>query len=203
MKRTVALAALLIFGLAGASAGISVPALPAAAETAHMKHPDASAHDFVFKSDEGENLPLSDFSGRLVLVVNTATECGFSGQIGGLQTLSERYKDRGLVVLGVPSNDFGGQEPRTDGEIAGYCEATYGASFPMTAKTSVKGEAAHPFYKWAAAELDVTARPLWNFHKYLIGPDGRIVAWFATPTPPLSPDVTSEIERQLKQLHGG
>lgn len=185
---------------AGILPGLPIAVSPAAAETAHMKHPNASAHDFVFKTAEGEQLALKDFAGKLVLVVNTATECGFSGQLGGLQTLAERYKGQGLVVIGVPSNDFGGQEPRADSEIAGYCESTYGASFPITAKTPVKGSLAHPFYKWAAAELDVTARPLWNFHKYLIGPDGRIVAWFATPTPPLSSEVTSEIERRLKTL---
>ncbi|TYC49515.1 glutathione peroxidase [Rhodobacterales bacterium] len=171
-----------------------------AAETAHPVPSSTTAHDFSFKMPEGEPLRLSDYAGKLVLLVNTATACGFSGQLGALQTLADSYGDRGLVVIGVPSNDFGGQEPRKDSDIAGYCEAAYGATFPMTAKTHVKGDDAHPFYVWAADALDVTARPLWNFHKYLIGPDGKLVAWFATPTPPMSDDVTSEIERRLQDL---
>jgi len=180
--------------------GALAAALPAAGEPARTKHKGASAHVFSFPMPEGEPLALKDLAGKLVLIVNTATECGFSGQIGGLQTLYETYHDRGLLVLGVPSNDFGGQEPREDGDIASFCEATYGAKFPLTAKAHVKGEAAHPFYKWAVAELGRTARPHWNFHKYLIGPDGTLLAWFPTPTPPLSSNVTSEIERALAKL---
>jgi len=164
--------------------------------------PDTTAHDFSFEMPHGDPLPLNAFKGKAVLIVNTATECGFSGQLAGLQQLHETYGNRGLVVLGVPSNDFGGQEPRADGEIAKFCEAEYGAAFPLTAKTSVKGKAAHPFYQWAADTLGTAARPYWNFHKYLIGPDGRIVAWFATPTSPTSGKVTGEIERVLEALPG-
>ncbi|WP_236042590.1 glutathione peroxidase [Roseibium aggregatum] len=192
MTRLIQSLALLMSALAAA--------FPATAETAIPKHMGASAHGFAFATPEGEPLSLKAFSGKLVLVVNTATECGFSGQIGGLQTLYETYRDRGLVVLGVPSNDFGGQEPRTDGDIASFCEATYGARFPMTAKTHVKGKSAHPFYRWATSELGRAARPHWNFHKYLLGPDGALIAWFPTPTPPLSPAVTTEIERALANL---
>lgn len=167
------------------------------------KAADRTAHDFSFEMPYGEPLDLKDLSGKVVLVVNTATECGFSDQLAGLQQLHETYAPRGLVVLGVPSNDFGGQEPRKDGDIAKFCEATYGTEFTLTAKTPVKGKAAHPFYRWAADELGFAARPYWNFHKYLIGPDGRIVAWFATPTRPVSPKVTAEIERQLAGLPEG
>lgn len=159
-----------------------------------------SAYDFVFDLPNGDTLPLKDFQGKVVLVVNTATECGFSGQIAGLQELHERYAERGLVVLGVPSNDFGGQEPRADGEIAGYCEAKYGAEFLMTSKTSVRGKAAHPFYKWAIAQLGPMSRPYWNFHKYIISADGSLAASFATPTKPMSKKLTAEIERQLDGL---
>jgi len=162
----------------------------------------ATAHDFSFDMPHGDPLSLKDFQGKAVLIVNTATECGFSGQLAGLQQLHETYADRGLIVLGVPSNDFGGQEPRADGEIAKFCEAKYGAAFPLTAKTSVKGKDAHPFYQWASDTLGTTARPYWNFHKYLIGADGRIVAWYATPTSPTSPKVTAEIERVLEGLPG-
>lgn len=156
-----------------------------------------SAHAFTFEMPFGEPLALKDYAGKAVLVVNTATECGFSGQLAGLQKLHEAYSDRGLLVLGVPSNDFGGQEPRADGDIAKFCEAKYGAEFPLAAKTVVKGDQAHPFYLWAARELGPTARPYWNFHKYLIGPDGSIVAWFPTPMPPTAPDVTAAIEKVL------
>lgn len=162
----------------------------------------ATAHDFSFEMPHGDALSLRDFQGKAVLIVNTATECGFSGQLSGLQQLHETYADRGLVVLGVPSNDFGGQEPRADGDIAKFCEAKYGAAFPLTAKTSVKGKDAHPFYQWVADTMGVAARPYWNFHKYLIGPDGRIVAWFSTPTSPTSRKVTAEIEQILDALPG-
>lgn len=169
-----------------------------AAETKSLQ--TGSAHEFAFDLPNGEALSLKEFEGKVVLVVNTATECGFSGQISGLQELHERYQDRGLVVLGVPSNDFGGQEPRANDEIAGYCEAKYGAQFLMTSKTSVRGEAAHPFYQWAAAELGATARPYWNFHKYIIAGDGSLTGWFATPTTPTSRKLTSAIERELDRL---
>lgn len=159
--------------------------------------PVTLAHDFTFEMAFGDPLSMKEFAGKAVLVVNTATECGFSGQLSGLQELHERYEGQGLVVLGVPSNDFGGQEPRSDDEIAKHCKAEYGATFTMTAKTVVKGEHAHPFYQWAAQELGVTARPYWNFHKYLIDPNGQLIAWFATPTSPTSRKLISEIERVL------
>lgn len=162
--------------------------------------PAKSAYDFAFQTAHGEAMPLSAYKGKLLLVVNTATECGFKEQIGDLQTLWEQYKDRGLVVLGVPSNDFGGQEPRSNEELAGFCEVRFGAKFPMTAKVHVKGDEAHPFYQWAASQMGIAARPYWNFHKYLIGPNGQIIAWFATPTKPTSSTVTSEIEAALATL---
>lgn len=187
MKRIAALLLLLT--------GTFSPAQAQSGESANK-----TAHDFIFEMPYGDPIALKDFRGKAVLIVNTATECGFSGQLAGLQQLHETYADRGLVVLGVPSNDFGGQEPRADGEIAKFCAAKYGAAFPLTAKTSVKGKDAHPFYQWAAGTLGTAARPYWNFHKYLIGPDGRIVAWFATPTSPTSDKVTAEIERVLDKL---
>ena len=184
--------------IAAALFGLAVPLGAVQAETAPAS--TTSAHDFSFEMPHGNPLTLKEFEGKAVLVVNTATECGFSGQLSGLQQLQETYGDKGLVVLGVPSNDFGGQEPRDDGEIAKFCEARYGATFPMTTKTSVKGRNAHPFYQWAAETLGPAARPYWNFHKYLIGPDGSIVAWFATPTAPTSNRITSEIETVLARL---
>lgn len=170
--------------------------IPAVSETRSGKT-DVNAHSFSFAMPNGETLELSSFAGRPVLVVNTATECGFSDQLAGLQNLHERYTDRGLVVLGVPSNDFGGQEPRADGEIAQFCKSEYGAKFLLTSKTSVKGEMAHPFYKWASDVLGKKARPFWNFHKYLIAPDGSIAAFYATPVKPTSSRITRAIEREL------
>jgi glutathione peroxidase len=171
---------------------------PAAAED----KAGVTAHAFTFAMPFGDPLSLKDFTGKAVLIVNTATECGFSGQLAGLQQLYETYGEKGLVVLGVPSNDFGGQEPRADGEIAQYCEAKYGAEFPLTAKTSVRGKTAHPFYEWAGTTLGAAARPNWNFHKYLIGPDGHITAWFPTPVPPTAQAVTAEIETLLEKISG-
>jgi len=159
-----------------------------------------TAHAFTFQTPGGAPLPLADYAGNLVLVVNTATACGFRGQIGDLQDLHARLGDKGLVVLGVPSNDFGNQEPKANDEIEGYCEGKYGAQFQMTAKTVVSGPDAHPFYQWAAAQFGPEARPYWNFHKYLIGANGEPVAWFATPTKPTAPQIVQTIEAELAKL---
>lgn len=156
-----------------------------------------SAYDFEFTSIDGETLPLSSFAGKVVMVVNTASFCGFTGQYEGLQTLYDRYKDRGLVILGVPSNDFGQQEPGSTKEIKEFCSTKFNVTFPMTTKYSVVGDEAHPFYKWAADELGGTAKPRWNFHKYLIGPDGKLVDWFSTVTGPGSSRVQASIEKLL------
>jgi glutathione peroxidase len=156
-----------------------------------------SAHDFTFKTIEGENLPLSKFNGKAILIVNTASFCGFTRQYADLQDLWQRYQDQGLIVLGVPSDDFGGQEPGTETEIKSFCEANFNVNFPMTEKTNVKGSTAHPFYKWATTELGLVAKPRWNFHKYLITPDGRLANWFSTPTSPVAGRVIKAVEATL------
>ncbi|NVK18411.1 MAG: glutathione peroxidase [Methylocystaceae bacterium] len=156
-----------------------------------------TAHDFSFDTIEGTPLNLSDYKGHVVLVVNTASECGFTPQYKGLQALWEAYKDKGLVVLGVPSNDFGGQEPGQADEIKQFCEVNYGVDFPLTDKTVVKGDQAHPFYKWARQELGFMAAPKWNFHKYLIDQNGQLVDWFATTTKPQSDKITKKLDRLL------
>ncbi len=156
-----------------------------------------NAHQFAFKSIDGGALPLAGFKGKVVLVVNTASECGYTPQYKDLQALWQRYRDRGLVVLGVPSNDFGGQEPGTEAEIKRFCERQYAVDFPLTAKEPVSGAAAHPFYQWAAAVAGADSAPRWNFHKYLIGPDGALAGWFPTRTSPVDAQVTGEIERLL------
>jgi glutathione peroxidase len=158
---------------------------------------DPSTHDFAFVSIEGEPLPLASFKGKTVLVVNTASFCGYTRQYAGLQEVWERYRDHGLVVLGVPSNDFGGQEPGTETEIKEFCEVNFDVDFPLTEKEHVVGPAAHPFYRWAAEQLGAAAAPRWNFHKYLIGPDGRLAAWFPTATEPTAPEVVDAIEASI------
>jgi glutathione peroxidase len=157
----------------------------------------ANAHDFAFRAIEGGDLPLSGYKGKAMLVVNTASQCGFTKQYANLQELWRRYRERGLVVLGVPSNDFGGQEPGSEADIKKFCTVNFDVDFPLAAKEVVKGDGAHPFYRWAASELGVVAVPRWNFHKYLIAPDGRLVDWFSTPTDPLSSRVTSAVEALL------
>ena len=157
-----------------------------------------TAYDFTFTSIEGDHLPLSDFEGRVLLIVNTASFCGFTRQYDDLQDVWQRYRDRGLVVLGVPSNDFGNQEPGTEAEIKDFCEVNFAIDFPMTEKVRVKGDEAHPFYRWAEDQLGAEARPQWNFHKYLVGPDGHLVGWFPTATKPTSPEVINAIEAQLE-----
>lgn len=181
----IALAALLT-GLLGAPA--------TGADTA------ATAHDFSFTAIEGGALPLSQYKGKVVLLVNTASQCGFTPQYSDLQAVWERYRDRGLVVLGVPSNDFGGQEPGSEAQIKEFCEVNFSVDFPLTAKEHVVGEDAHPFYRWAADRLGFAAKPRWNFHKYLIAPDGSLADWFSTVTKPTSGRVTAAIEDQLTKV---
>lgn len=156
-----------------------------------------SAHDFDFVSIEGDPLPMRSFAGKAVLVVNTASFCGFTKQYDGLQALWESYRDRGLVVLGIPSNDFGSQEPGTEAEIKEFCEVNFAIDFPMTEKQVVSGDQAHPFYRWAADELGPLSRPRWNFYKILIGPDGKAVDWFASTTAPSSAKLTEAVEAVL------
>lgn len=158
---------------------------------------DGSAYDFTFDAIEGGPLPLSRYEGKALLVVNTASFCGFTHQYAGLQDLWERYRDRGLVVIGVPSNDFGAQEPGTSGEIKDFCETNYHIDFPLTDKVRVKGTDAHPFYRWLAARLGPAKAPRWNFHKYLIDRDGQPVAAFATHVRPEAPGLTRAVEDVL------
>jgi glutathione peroxidase len=158
-----------------------------------------SAWDFSFVGIDGQPLPLAQFQGKAVLLVNTASQCGFTPQYQGLQALWTKYRSRGLVVLGVPSNDFGGQEPGGSAEIKSFCETSFGVDFPLTEKVKVTGDEAHPFYRWAARELGPLAKPRWNFHKYLIAPDGRLVDWFSTVTRPDSPSVSQAIEALLPE----
>ena len=155
------------------------------------------AHDFQFDDIDGNPLPLSRFQGSAVLVVNTASECGFTPQYADLQAVWQRYRDRGLVVLGVPSNDFGGQEPGDEARIKSFCRATYQVDFPMTAKQTVIGGGAHPFYKWVVEELGEAGAPRWNFHKYLIAADGSLAGLWPSAVTPLDEDLRRTIDEAL------
>ena len=142
-------------------------------------------------------MPLADFRGKVLLVVNTASFCGFTAQYAALQKLYEAYEAKGLVVVGVPSNDFAGQEPKSEAEVKKFCQGAYGITFPLTAKYHVVGSERHPFYGWAAQTLGAMNGPWWNFHKYLAGRDGTLVAAFGTRTEPLAPEVMTAIEAEL------
>jgi glutathione peroxidase len=156
-----------------------------------------SAYDFSFRSIDGGALPLSNFKGKAVLVVNVASQCGLTPQYSGLEALWKENRDKGLVILGVPANDFGAQEPGTEQEIKTFCETRFAVDFPMAAKEPVIGAEAHPFYKWVASELGEDAAPKWNFHKYLIGRDGSIAATFGSRTAPDAPELKAAIDKAL------
>jgi glutathione peroxidase len=156
-----------------------------------------SAHDFTFQSIDGKPMPLAAFRGKVLLVVNTASFCGFTRQYQGLQALWERFEAAGLVVIGVPSNDFGEQEPKGESEIKAFCQGAFGVTFPLTAKVAVQGKDAHPFYAWARETLGAAAAPGWNFHKYLVGADGRLVQSFTTLMSPDSTAIVTAIEAEL------
>ena len=156
-----------------------------------------SAHHFSFVTIDGQKLPLSQYSGKAVLLVNTASRCGFTRQYADLQNLWQRYQNQGLVVLGVPSNDFGGQEPGSKTEIKAFCETNFDVDLPLTEKVNIKGSGAHPFYRWARDSLGTMSKPRWNFHKYLITPDGKIADWFSTVTSPTSSRLLRAVEAVL------
>jgi len=159
---------------------------------------DKTAYDFSFKSIDGKPLPMSTFKGKAVLVVNVASQCGLTPQYTGLEALWKAKKDKGLVVLGVPANDFGAQEPGTENEIKTFCETRFNVDFPMTAKEHVIGGEAHPLYKWIAGELGEGAAPKWNFHKYLIGKDGSIAGTFGSRTEPMAAEIVDAVDAALK-----
>ena len=157
-----------------------------------------TAHDYSFTAIDGRPLELKHFAGKAVLVVNVASYCGFTPQYTDLQDLHDTYGSKGLVVLGVPSNDFGAQEPRGEAEIAKFCDSVYGVTFPLTAKQTVIGPDAHPLYKWIAAQAGEGAAPKWNFHKYLIGKDGSLVGAWPSRVRPGGSEIVEAIEGALR-----
>ncbi len=162
-----------------------------------------NAHQFEFRSIEGKPLKLKDFEGHPLLVVNTASECGFTPQYAGLEALWRKYRDRGLVVLGVPSNDFGRQEPGTEAEIRNFCTTRYGVTFPMTGKYEVSGKGAHPLYHWIVAQAGEAAAPRWTFHKYLIDGKGDLAGVYPSKVKPDDAKLVQAIEEQLSSSHSG
>lgn len=156
-----------------------------------------SAHEFMFTDINGQPLHLEEFKGRPVLVVNTASECAYTPQYAALQRLWERYRDQGLVVLGVPSNDFGAQEPGDEDAIREFCMTRYGVDFPVTAKQTVIGADAHPFYRWVMEQTGEAGAPRWNFHKYLLDGDGELVDMWPSRVEPLSEEIVTAIANLL------
>ena len=158
---------------------------------------DQLVTDFSFKSVEGNTINLADYKDKVILVVNVASRCGFTNQYEGLQTLWSEYKDKGLVVIGVPSNNFR-QEPGTNKEIKNFCESTFGIDFLITEKISVKGDDAHSFFTWAKKNYGSSAVPKWNFHKIIIGKNGKVAETFSSITKPTSKKFISSIEKEIK-----
>ena len=159
---------------------------------------DKLAYDFDFNDLDGSTLNLSEYKNKVIVVINVASQCGFTNQYEDMQKIWEKYQARGVIMLGIPSNDFGNQEPGSSKEIKNFCEAKFGISFPMTEKVSVKGESAHPFYKWAKENHGKSAVPKWNFHKIIIGKNGKIVDTFASITNPSSKKFVNEaLEKAL------
>lgn len=160
--------------------------------------PGDNAYDFSFTTLVGHHpLPLSSFRGKVLIIVNTASKCGFTPQYASLEKVYQQYKDQGLVILGVPSNDFGGQEPGTEQEISHFCQLNFGVSFPMTAKEVVSGKGAHPFYLWAKKKLGFGTAPKWNFHKYVINRKGELVDYFHSTTSPEAGRFIKAVEKAL------
>jgi glutathione peroxidase len=156
-----------------------------------------TAYDHQFTSIDGKPMPLEAYRGKVLAVVNTASFCGFTDQYQGLQKLHETFEAKGVVVIGVPSGDFGGQEYGTNKETKAFCEGAFGITFPLTTKSHVRGDKANTFYAWAASVLGAEQAPAWNFHKYIVGRDGNLVAAFGTRTKPTDPALTKVLEQEV------
>jgi glutathione peroxidase len=177
--------------------GLSLALAPSVARAA-TNASEGTAYAFSFEMAEGPPLALAERAGRPMLIVNTASKCGFAAQLTSLETLWTEYGGRGLLVLGVPSGDFGDQELAKGENIKQFCALRFGVSFPLAMKTHVAGPEAHPFYRWAARQRPGQT-PRWNFHKYLIGRDGQIAAVFPTSVDPLDKRVVVAIEAALNK----
>ena len=162
-----------------------------------MSENSKTFYDFKINSINGEELNLSIFKDKTILLVNVASKCGFTKQYDDLQKLYDYYKEKGLVVIGIPSNQFGGQEPGSEAKIKNFCETNFNINFPMTSKYEVKGDNAHPIYIWAKETYGKSTVPKWNFHKILINKNGKVEDTFASFTGPLSKKILKKIEEIL------
>ena len=159
---------------------------------------DKLAYDFNFKDLEGNNLNLSEYKNKVIIIVNVASQCGFTKQYEDMQKVWEKYQKEGIVMIGVPSNDFGNQEPGNNDEIKNFCESKFGITFPMTEKVAVKGDNAHPFFIWARNNYGKSAIPKWNFHKIVINKDGKVANTFSSITKPTTKKFINAIEKLIK-----
>ena len=158
----------------------------------------SSLYDFSLNTIDGSPAPLAQFKGKVVLLVNVASKCGYTPQYAGLENLYEQYKDRGLVLVGVPANNFGAQEPGTNAEIKTFCTRTYNVTFPMMSKVSVKGDDKDPLYVYLTDSGSKTGGEIkWNFTKFLIGRDGQVIARFESKVTPDAPELVSAVESAL------
>ena len=157
-----------------------------------------NAYDFSFQSISGTSkIDLADYKDKVIMIVNTASLCGFTKQYTELQELYSQYKDQGFVLIAVPSNDFGKQEPGSSAEIKTFCETNFNIRFPIAEKIHVQGKTSHPFFVWTRQELGFLSGPKWNFYKYIIGKDGQLITYFSSFTKPMSKKITKVIEDAL------
>ena len=157
-----------------------------------------SVHDFKVKTIDGKEASLADYKGKALLIVNTASQCGYTPQYAGLEALYAKYRERGFTVLGFPSNDFGGQEPGSNAEIKKFCELRYKTTFPLFSKIPVKGPDADPLYKYLTGLPGKQGGAItWNFNKFLVAPDGKVIEHFDSRVEPMSPELTSKVEQIL------
>ena len=189
----------LVFTACAPAAQTADPISKTATSETIMTQTSNGAHSADFVSIQGAPMPFSDYAGTVTLVVNTASRCGYTGQYAGLQELYTTFADQGFTVLGVPSNDFGAQEPGTEAQIESFCEINYGVTFPLTRKTVVSGAEMHPFWQLAQAALGEKAVPKWNFHKVLVGRDGAFLQAYPSAIRPADTELVADIERALAQ----
>lgn len=190
---TVATALVVTPAIAG---DVATKPAPAAKSPPSSEKKTMSLHDLSANRLDGKSEKLSDFQGKVLVVVNTASECGYTPQYAGLEKLYQEYKDKGVVVLGFPSNDFGGQEPGTSEQIAKFCELRFKVSFPMFEKVKTKGDGQSPVYAFLAKDHDA---PKWNFHKYVVGKDGQVRAGFSSKVTPESDELRKAVDSALAQ----
>ena len=155
----------------------------------------ANVYQFIFNSIDGKEINLNDFKGKPIFIVNTASLCGFTYQYKDIEALHQKYKKSGLIIIGIPSNDFGNQELSSNEKVKKFCTINFDVSFILTEITDIKGKKGHPFFKWVKEEAGFLAFPKWNFYKYLINKEGILVRWYASTTRPNSKKVTTDLDK--------